>query len=93
MIDDPDMTPTVGDSGVYTENRGNRVIGSCFRIRGSYIHDSHNVRNNEFQSFNETTFLQFESRPRSYDSFDFYSSQTETILFSLNFLKGDTSES
>lgn len=78
LINDIGMTPTPGDPALYVkiinENGRTNVVG----ITGSYVDDSINGGKGRFQDMTMNTLRKFESKPRIYDTFDFFGMQIET---------------
>lgn len=69
------MTLTIGDKALYVKHKRNKTIGIC----GSYVDNSLNAGCQEFEALTKATLAKFESKPKVYDSFDFYGCQIETI--------------
>lgn len=75
VVNDLGMKPTVGDPASYTKSQDGKFIG----IYGSYVDDTLNVGSSEFEELTEKTLHRFESKPRVYDTFDFYGTQLHMI--------------
>lgn len=75
VVDDLGMTPTIGDSALYTKETNGKVDGIC----GSFVDDTLNAGSDTCERLAEVTLTMFESKSRDYENFDFYGTQIRTI--------------
>lgn len=75
VVNDLGMRPTIGDPTLYTKSQSRKIIG----VSVSYLDDSLNAGTPEIEKLTESTLQRFKSKPRIYDSFDFYGPQVCTI--------------
>lgn len=74
ITEDLGMKATKRDRAVYTWTQGEDIC----RISGTYVDDSLNAGIAEFQKHTEQTLRKFESKPRVWDTFDFYGAKVNT---------------
>lgn len=69
VASDLSMRSTAGDPALYTKTQNSKLVG----VSVLYVDDSLNAGTPKFENMTESTLHRFESKPRIYDSFDFYS--------------------
>lgn len=74
---------TTGDLGMSAFKSDRAVYiwvqhGDISGIAGTYVDDSLNAGNEDFQKHTERTLTKFGSKPRLLDNFDFYGTQVDT---------------
>lgn len=76
ITDDLKMKPIKSDSAVYTWTQNGKISG----LTGTYVDDCLNAGDEAFQAHTELTLKHFESKPRTWDDFDFYGTQVNTTV-------------
>lgn len=76
MVKDLSMKPMDGDLALFYKKNGNGLQG----LSDSYIYIGLHTSNEHFEKLPKNTLARFESKPRLYDSFDFFGTQIETFM-------------
>lgn len=79
-VNDLGMLSAPGDASLYVKRSTPKDDSSVDGVSGMYVDDSINAGNERFEQLTEMTLQKFESKPRTYDDFDFFGAQIRTIL-------------